>query len=348
MAESINESLEKLGIAFVPKRWRPNIRSYLMKAGYDEVPYKYFGVLFLAGALISAALYLFFIFNRVSHYHIILVFLLTFLSWAGIQFFVTGGIITTIYFYLNIKIYKRTKELEEKLADYLTLVSTNLKGGLSFEKSLWTAIKPEFGILAREITIVSKKVMTGNDVTEAMVEFSKKYDSPILRRSVNLVIGEIESGGKIADVIDRVVATLRKTRNLKEEMAAATVSYMIFIAVIVVVIAPGLFALSYQLLKIIIGFTSSLSSVSMGGGMGGPMAGGISQVSVKPSHFRIFTFAALGTVAVCSSFIISIIERGDVRGGLKYTLAFIMGSWVFYWFFGFILGKLFSGLAFGG
>lgn len=348
MAENISESLEKLGIAFVPKRFRSNLKYYLMKAGYDEVPYRYFGILFLAGAVLSALIYLFLVFVRISHLNMVAVFLITFIAWAGIQFLITGGIITTIYFYLNIKIYKRTKELEEKLADYLNLVSTNLKGGLSFEKSLWAAIKPEFGILAREITIVSKKVMTGNDVIEALVEFSKKYDSPILRRSINLVIGEIESGGKIADVIDRVIATLRKTRNLKEEMAAATLSYMIFIAVIVVVIAPGLFALSYQLLKIIIGFTSSLTTVSLGGGMGGPLAGGISQVSVKPSDFRWFSFGALATIAVCSSFIISIIERGDVKGGLKYTLAFIMGSLVFYWFFTFILGKLFSGLAFGG
>lgn len=345
MIDQMKGMLEKLGTAFVPKRFRPSIREYLFKAGYDDVPYIFFGVLFFAGAFLTIPPFLTLIWDAINELHPAYVFLLSFITWAFIQLLITTFIVTSVYFWLNIKIYQRTKELEDKLPDYLTLVVTNLKGGLSFEKSLWAAIKPQFGILAKEITIVSKKVMTGNDVTEALVEFAKKYNSPILRRSINLIISEIESGGKIVDVIDKVIENLRKTKNLKEEMAAATVSYMIFIGVIVVVIAPGLFALALQLLKIIMGFTSNLGTTQVvGGGGGGIFAGNFGSVTIDPDDFKIFSIMALTTVATFSSFIISIIERGDIKGGLRYTFAFIIGAITFYLIFANLLGSMFSGI----
>ena len=105
--------------------------------------------------------------------------------------------------------------MEEKLADYLTFVSTNLKGGMSFENSLWSAIRPEFGLLAEEMGLVSKKVMTGGDLIESLSDFAKKYPSPILRRSMNLITSEIESGGKITEIMDRVIEDLKKSKITK-------------------------------------------------------------------------------------------------------------------------------------
>jgi len=336
-----NDFLEKIGQAFVFKKFRPLIRDYLMKAGYDEVPYRLFGMLFFTGAFVTIPFFLLLVYSNISKLAPLWIGILSFIFWVIIQLIITLTIIAVAYFYYNIKIYKRTQELEDRLPDYLTLVSTNLKGGLSFEKSLWSAIKPEFGILAKEITIVSKKVITGNDVSEAMVEFSKKYDSPLLKRSINLLIGELESGGKISEIIDKIIENARKTRALKAEMAAATVSYMIFIGVIVIVISPGLFALSSKLLQIIIGFTSTLAG---SGAAASPMPLKFGAVSIKPEHFKIFSILAISTVAVFSSMIISIIEKGSIRGGVKYIPTFLLSSILIYLILSALLDKAFAGI----
>ena len=337
---SLKDILEKLGQAFVFKKLRPHIRNYLLKAGFDDVPYHLFGLLFFVSAFFAILPFL--VTHRaISDLNIIVVGMLSFLFWVLYQIVFIVMIVAITYFYYNIKIYKRTQELEDRLPDYLTLVSTNLKGGLSFEKSLWAAIKPEFGILAKEITIVSKKVVTGNDVGEAMSEFAHKYNSPILKRSVNLLIGEIESGGKISDIIDKIILNLRKTRALKAEMAAATVSYMIFIGVIVTVISPGLFALSAQLLKIIIGFTSTLTGTASGTS---PLPINFGEVSIKPENFRIFSILAIGTIAIFSSMIISIIEKGSIRGGIKYVPAFLFGAIIVFLVIAQILEGAFSSI----
>jgi pilus assembly protein TadC len=337
------EFLAEFGKAFIPKRIRPGLKYYLMKAGIDHVPYKFFGALFTAEIIVTALLYIGWFYKEyLIGKHIVVIGLLTFLFFVIVALLLSAMIILLLHFQLNIRIYKRTKLLEEKLADYLVLVSTNLKGGLSFEKSLWLSIKPEFGILAKEITLVSKKVMTGNDLSDALIEFSKKYDSPILRRTIPLIIGELETGGKIVDIIDNIIANLRKARILKEEMAASTVTFMIFIGAIVIVISPLLFALSFQLMNIIIGFSSKIGAAftTTGAPVGAPL--NFTQISISPSDFKIFSVLAISIIAFFSSMIISTIEKGNIKGGLKYIPSFILTALFFYFLFLTILGSLFQ------
>ncbi len=336
------EFLKEIGQAFVPKRFRPYLRNYLMKAGIDEVPYKFFGGLFFATVFITITTYFGFIQARISGtYPSITIGIIAFTYISVLSLFLSAVSILLIYFYLNIKIYRRTKLLESKLVDYFTLVSTNLKGGLSFEKSLWMSIKPEFGILAKEIGLVSKKVMTGNDLSEALIEFSMKYDSPILRRSMNLIIGEIESGGTIVKVIDKVIENLRKTNLLKEEMAASTITYMIFIGAIVMVISPALFALSAQLLQIVIGFANNIGSSLSTANTALPFS--INSINVDMKDFRIFSYASLATISIFSALIISIIEKGNARNGLKYVPLFLSVSLFLFSVFDMLLTAIFSG-----
>lgn len=334
---NINEVLVEFGKSFVPKKIRPKLGSYLAKAGIDDVPYPFFGALFVVDVIITYLIYFAGIYPAIKGYNFALVFLITFIAWAALMLLLAMIIMVSISFYLNIRIYQRTKLLEDLLADYLSLVSTNLKGGLNFEKSLWSAIKPEFGILSKEIGIVSKKVATGNEVADALQEFSDKYDSPLLRRSMDLLKGELISGGKIAYVIDSIVENLKKTKALKQEMAASTLTYMIFMATIVLVITPGLFALSKQLLSIILkmGAKIGTSAASGSGGMGGMMS--FSTAGIDPANFQMFSIGAIAIISVFTSMIISTIEKGDIKGGLKYIPLFLVVSLVLYFIFSILL-----------
>lgn len=328
-------AMREFGKAFVPEkmfgfRIRSNLRNYLLTAGYPDVPYDFFGILFLATAAVTYFIFMGLVYPAVSGMNFLVGLVLLFLAWAGIQLVLVFVVCFMIYFFLNIKVYKRTKEIESKLADFLVLVSTNLKGGLSLEQGLWAAIRPEFGLLAEEMTLVSKRVMTGNDLTEALNEFVQKYDSPLLQRNFSLIIGEVETGGKIVIVIDKVIESLKKTKALKDEMSASAVSYMIFIGVIVVAVAPALFALAYRLLFIITNFTSSIGSSMSGTGI----ANAINfNTEVDTGLFKNFSIWALATISIFSSMIISIIEKGDIKGGLKYIPAFTIVSIVLYLIF---------------
>lgn len=336
----------EFGKAFVPESFfgrpiRTNLRKYLLTAGYTQVPYNFFGFLFILSIFPTYFIFLLLIYPRLQGGSWLTVFFGSFIGWALIQIIILTTVMITIYFVLNIRIYRRTKIIESHLADFLIFVSTNLKGGLSLEQALWAAIRPEFDLLAQEMTIVSKSVMTGNDLTVALTEFIEKYDSPSLKSNMGIIIGEIESGGKLVQVVDKVIATLKRSKALQDEMAASTVTYMIFIGVVVAVISPALFALSFQLLKIVIGFTQNIGSSLSGSSDIIPIN---FNVQVDQGDFRTFSVLAIATISICSSMIISIIEKGDIKGGLKYIPMFTVTAIVLYFVFMFLLESAFGGV----
>ncbi|HLD87119.1 MAG TPA: type II secretion system F family protein [Candidatus Nanoarchaeia archaeon] len=342
---------EEFGKAFVPARVLPHLRKYLLRAGISQTPYRFFGVLFYLCLGITIGLYLAFInawlqqaiqdIAFLSSFGQLSLLLLSFLAVFGLLLFLSTLIILLVYFYLDILIFRRTKEMEENLPDYLQIVGSNLRGGLTFEAALWAAIKPRFQILGDEMAEVAKKVMTGYPVNRALSELSEKYDSPMLRRSIDLIISEMESGGNIADLLERIVDHLKETRTLKKEMSAAAVSYVMFISVIVIVISPLLFSLAYNLLVVILGFIENLSSATQ---RVNTLPFSLSTGSVNPNDFRIFAVSTICVISFFASLIVSIVEKGSIKGGLKYIPLFFFGSLGFYFFFMKVLTSLFSGI----
>ncbi len=334
--------LEEFGKAIIPERVRPRLRQYLLKTGITEVPYRTFGAMFYLFILLTIFLsfkYAYpFIVDTFSLWKIFLLFLAVIAIGSAIAIFTFA----TIYFYLDLRIFNRTKEMEDVLQEFLKFVSENLKGGMSFEKSLWSAIKPEFGILATEVRLAAKKVMTGQDVDEAITEFTNKYDSPMLRRSFNLIIEGLKGGGRIAELIDRVIENIEETRMLKKEMATTNMTYVIFITFVVIVIAPGLFALSYQLLMILGKFVAKIGATEVRGGITLPLT--ISTISIKPNEFIIFSRYALVVISTFSSMIVSMIRKGSIKAGVMYIPIFIGLSLLAYYMFMFLLTMIFSSL----
>lgn len=335
--------LEEFGKAFVPKRFIPNLRSYMLKAGFNEVPYRFFGLLFYISAFITTLIFIIFIFPYLNQKKFLLleIYVSSFTGWFVIQLFFTTLFILLVYFYLDFRIYYLTKKMEEQLPDFLQVLSANLKGGMTFERALWAAIKPRFSVLGSEMAKASKKVMTGYDVSKALVELADKYDSLMLRRTVDLIISEVESGGNVAELIDRLVDNLKETRALKEEMSASAIAYVIFISVIVVVISPLLFALSFHLLQVLINFITKLSFATQNA-RGLPFA--FSKVNVSIGDFRKFSIIALFVISLFSSLIVAIVEKGNIRGGIKYIPIYIFGAMGFYFFFMKVLTSVFSGI----
>lgn len=333
--------LEEFGKAFVPKKIIPILRKYMLKAGFNEVPYRFFGLLFYISAFITTLIFIIFIYPYLKKFPLSQIYIYSFLGWFVIQLFFATLFILLVYFYLDLRIYARTKKMEEQLPDFLQVVSANLKGGMIFERALWGAIKPRFSVLGSEVAKASKKVMTGYDLGKALMELADKYDSLMLRRTVDLMISEAESGGNVAELIDRLVDNLKENKALKDEMSASAIAYIIFISMIVIVISPLLFALSYHLLILIIGFASKLSSATQ---RVSNLAFVFGKVALDPAIFKTFSVIAIGVISFFSSLIVSIVEKGDMKGGLKYISIYIFGSLSSYFLFMKILSSLFTGI----
>ncbi len=330
--------LEEFGKAFVPKKHIPNIRKYVLKAGIKEVPYKFFGFLFYISLAITILLYVLFTYPYIKSLSILKIYIYSFLIVLLFQLALVTILMLVVYFYLDLKIFVRTKNMENQLADFIQVVSSNIRGGMTFEQGLWKAISPRFEVLGSEIANVSKKVMMGYDVKTALIEFSEKYDSLMLKRVIDLIMSELESGGNIADLLDRVVEKLKETKALKDDMSAAITSQVIFISIIVIVLSPLLFALSFYLLTILIKFVSRVAQTSQGLGT---ISLSMSKNSINPEDYKRFSLLANSVIALFSSLIVAIVEKGNIKSGVKYIPIYVSGSILFYFIFLKVFGAIF-------
>ena len=335
---------DEVGKAFVFKKLRPGLRIHFSKAGYNEVPYSFFGMIFWITVVTTAILYVLKVYPWLltKQFNPIEFFFAVFLSWIVIHGALVILSILALYSYLDIKIFNRVSAMESKLQDYLQFVSENLKGGMSFERALWSAVRPQFGVLAEEMSLCAKKVMTGQDAEEAINDFTQKYNSPLLKRSFDLIVEGTKGGGEVAETIDRVVENLEEIKELKGEIRATNLTYLIFVGVIVVVVAPLLFSLSYQFLTILNSFADKLDTDPGASGINAPFA--FSKTSINLQEFRNFSQAALTVISIFSSMIISIISQGNVRGGIKYIPFFLGSSLFFYFLFSFTMQSLFGSI----
>tara|TARA_Y100000310_G_scaffold340439_1_gene436249 strand:- start:15244 stop:16263 length:1020 start_codon:yes stop_codon:yes gene_type:complete len=320
---SLNKFLENFGRAFVPRRFAPFIHEYLLKAGYSTVPYKLFGSMYYISIILTTIIYLILFYPLLIGFSFWKMFFLTFVSWGGLNLFLVILMVLMVYFYFDLKIFKRTVRIEEMFPDFLEQVSSNLKGGMTFENAMWNSINPRFKTISSEITEVMKKVLTGTSTSDALKNLGRKYDSGMLKRTIDLIVGELDSGGNISNLLDRMAKDLERIKEMKNEMTASVIGYMIMVSVIVIFVAPLLFALSFHLLIIIIGFLEVLEPRARA-----PLLTPIkiSASELSPGDFKLFSVITILTISLIASFIVSIIEKGDIKGGLKYIPIYTIGS----------------------
>ncbi|PIO04136.1 hypothetical protein COT48_02030 [Candidatus Woesearchaeota archaeon CG08_land_8_20_14_0_20_47_9] len=146
----------------------------------------------------------------------------------------------------------------------------------------------------------------------------------MLHRSFDLIVEGLKGGGKTAELIDRIVENIEETKELKREMIATNLNYVIFITFIVIIITPGLFTLSYQFLTILKGFSTKLGGTGASSQMSLPINFGA--ISLDPGVFKRFSMYTISLISVFSSMMISIMQNGNIKGGVKYIPFFALAS----------------------
>jgi pilus assembly protein TadC len=259
---------------------------------------------------------------------------------------VFGIVWMLFYVWVDVRIFKRRVEIEEILPDFLQLTSSNIKAGMTIDRALWYAVRPNFGILAREIETVAKETIGGEDLKVALMKFAQKYDSQTLQRSMSLLIEGIESGGEIGELLVKVATNLEDQKIMVKEMSANVTTYVIFITFSSIIAAPCLFALSGVLIDVLHNISSSLE----GSGLDASSRVGISfsGSGIQLADFKVFSFISLSITAIFSAMIISMIKKGNVKEGAHNIPIYLIVSLLLYIFASTIaeglLGLFFQGL----
>ncbi len=242
--------------------------------------------------------------------------------------------------WIDVLITRRRQEIEAVFPDYLQLAAANLSAGMTIDRALWMAVRPRFGVLAKEMEDVAKKTMTGYDLERSLKEFSGKYDSIVIKRAIDLICEGSRSGGRMAEILNKIATNIQENNILQKEMAANVTTYVNFISFASVLASPFLFALSTQLLVVI---QQIAGSISVSQGSSSTVGLQLSADAVKLADFKIFSYVALSVTSIMSACIVSVIRKGTIFDGLRLAPMYAFVSLCLYWFASWALSFLFGG-----
>jgi tight adherence protein B len=150
-----------------------------------------------------------------------------------------GWLLTRIW--LSSRAAKRRKEFTDELPDFLTLLASGLRAGLSFNSALDSAAVEGRGEVGRQIRRALSEVQLGAQLDKALMDCADRMDSEDLRWTVMAVGIQREVGGNLSTILDTSAATVRARQELAREVRTLTAEGKLS-AYVLVALPLGVFA----------------------------------------------------------------------------------------------------------
>lgn len=239
------------------------------------------------------------------------------------------GVIIFTYLFFMLVADSRANQIENVLPDALQLISANVRAGMTIDRAIWLAARPEFGVLEEEIKMVGARTMGGKTLKVALTEMTKTVKSSILDRTIKLLLEGIASGGELAHLLEEVASNVRTTQTLKKEIKSSVMTYSIFILFAAVIAAPFLFSISIFFVDTMstLWGTANLGTAMTGSTMGmGSLFSKAKGPQISVDELFWFAVVTLSVSSFFGSLIIGLIQTGKEKNGLKLIPAMLIAS----------------------
>ncbi|QQG39345.1 MAG: type II secretion system F family protein [Candidatus Aenigmatarchaeota archaeon] len=290
----------------------------LRYAGYEDVP-----VLTVAGFIFLYSVALGFIaFQIVSFMNL------------GIYYAVAAFIVTVVvaqgiaHLFIIFEGEKRAAQVDEILPDALQLIASNMRSGMTIDRAIWLAARPEFGPLQQEIKRISTEMLGSSTAPAALASLPRRIKSKSLERAVTLITEGLKGGGEMASLLDQIAADIRSFRILQEEARTNITTYTIFIVLSATIGAPALFAISSVFISLM-GSVLASSPLPTASAITSPLR--ITAPQIDPESVRVFSLVTIGVITLFASLIVGLLRTGDEKNGLRYApLMMVVALLVFF------------------
>ena len=237
-------------------------------------------------------------------------------------FFISLAIINAgVYSVIALLVDREARLIEASLPDALQLMASNLRSGMTPDKALLLASRPEFGPLKAEIDYVGKQVTLGKSIGAAMLEMASHVRSKKLLRAVELINSGLESGGSLSNLLEATAGHLQEQTLVDKKIKAAITMYIIFIFSAAAMITPVLLGLSSTLVEIL---RSSLSQIDIPSSAASALPIKVSKIELTKEFLNMYIMIFLVVNGFLASSLLGLIAKGKQREGLRYFVPMIL------------------------
>jgi len=240
----------------------------------------------------------------------------------------------------KLKYYSNIKKMESVFPDFLQLMSSNLRAGMTIDRSLLLSSRKEFAPLDKEILKLGKDIVTGNKMETAMKDMATRIKSDKISKTIELIISGIRSGGNLAVLLEETSSNMRERSFVEKKSASGVLMYVIFVFFAIAVGAPLLFALSTVLVDVMTELLANIPEVDASVNV--PFT--LSSINISTTFIIYFSLIFLIVTDILGSLVLGLVSKGHEREGLKYLLPIITLSLTIFFLVRILLADYFSGL----
>lgn len=239
----------------------------------------------------------------------------------------------------QLKKMEALRKMEAAFPEFLELMSSNLRAGMTIDKAMLLSSREEFAPLDKEILQLGKDLVTGREIEKALNDMASRIKSEKIQKTLTLIITGIRSGGNLATLLQET-ATNTRERNFIEKRAASNIlMYVIFICFAVAVGAPILFGLSAVLVKTLAEILATIPPIDQATQL--PFT--LTKINISVEFVTYFSLLFLIVTNILGSITLGIVNKGDEKAGLKYMIPLCAVSIIVFMIVRFTLASYFAG-----
>jgi len=252
--------------------------------------------------------------------------------------FISLPILIFLYIFAKNKLDEsaRIKKMEEVFPDFIELMSSNLRAGMTTDKALLLSSRKEFSPLDKEILGLGKDIITGKEIDVALNSFAERINSEKIRKTVNLIVSGIKSGGNLATLLEETATSMREQAFVEKKASSNVLMYVIFIFFAVAIGAPTLFALSSILVEV---FSKILVNIPSNSAVNLPF--NLSKINISVAFINYFSILFIIVSDVLAALVLGLVNKGEEKSGLKYVIPLVSISMAVFFIVKLFLGRYF-------
>ena len=113
---------------------------------------------------------------------------------------------------------RRQRSFGDTLPDFLMLLASGLRSGLSFNHALESAASEDKGEVGRQIRRALREVQIGAQLDEALMDCADRMDNEDLRWTVTALSIQREVGGNLSTILETASSTIKSRDELRREV----------------------------------------------------------------------------------------------------------------------------------
>jgi flagellar protein FlaJ len=220
---------------------------------------------------------------------------------------------------------RRISRLEKEFPAMVRDIILSVKSGMTLKGAMSMAAGGQYGALTRAIKQMDNAISWGVSFDDALLQFARKYPTPLIRRTVFTLIEASRMGGQLFEILEGVATDVEETKALEKRRNSETkpylmvcyISYFVFLAVIMI--------MSYVFLPMMKQASEATSGAALPSGMGK-----FAVSDADMAHYNMLFFHALVIQGLFAGIVTGKMAEGKVVAGLKHSVFFIIVAVIVY------------------